>query len=233
MSRKTLAERVRDRLDVPADAAAWCRIGKIPTPPEDVHRAAGGGPLRPAVIRPLGALGILLGGLFYPLLMLLIFLSVLEERMERLLGPESERARARGKDREAKEGKAALQAHGLDQIFDGDWTGSAGQFLLSWYSHSPHHNRVLVLAQGRIVLMAPPKRVSVRQEARLRVVAELPTAEAVVEDPLAGSHATDRLRIRFSDGSWLVVITEETRSDVHMHVTRRPRPGSRRRASAD
>ncbi|MEU9447145.1 hypothetical protein [Streptomyces sp. NPDC048277] len=175
----------------------------------------------------------LLGGLFYPLLMLLIFLSALEEKMDRLLGPESARASARTEDRKTKEGKVALRAHGLDQVFDGDWAGSAGQFLLRWYSHSSHHSRVLVLSREHIVLAAPPRRVSVRQEARLQVVAELSAAEAVVEDPLAGLHASDRLRIRFRDGSWLTVITEETRGDAHMHVLRQPRPGDRQHASSD
>ncbi|RPE41667.1 hypothetical protein EDD90_4758 [Streptomyces sp. Ag109_O5-1] len=222
-----MAERVKRHFGVPADAAAWCRIGKIPTPPKEIHQAAGDGPLRPALIRPLGALGMLLGGLFYPLLMLLIYLSVLEEKMDRLLGPDSERVRERAKDRATKEGRAALRAHGLDQVFDGNWSGSAGQFLLRWYSRSSHHNRLLVLTQDRIILAAPPKRVSIRQEAQTQVVAEIPFTEAAVEDPLVGQYASDRLRIRFSDDSWLTVITEETPSEVHTYVMRHSRLGSR------
>ncbi|MEU6192864.1 hypothetical protein [Streptomyces sp. NPDC047061] len=42
---------------------------------------------------------------------------------------------------------------------------------------------------------------SVGQERRLRVVADIPATGAVVEDPLVGLHTSDRLRIRFRDGS--------------------------------
>ncbi|MFG3017944.1 hypothetical protein ACGFZQ_05230 [Streptomyces sp. NPDC048254] len=233
MDRKTLAGRIQSRLGVPAECAAWCRIGKIPTPPKDVHRAAGDGPLRPALIRPLGALGVILTGLLSPLLLLLFLLSKVADAEEWLKASALERARARVKAREAKEGKATVRARGLDQVFDGDWNKAAGQFLLRWYSHSAHPTRALVLTQDRIILAAPPKRVSVRQEERLRVVADIPATEAVVEDPLAELHTSDLLRIRFRDGSWLTVVTEETRGEVHMHVMQQPRPGSHRRTSAD
>ncbi|MER5518695.1 hypothetical protein [Streptomyces sp. NPDC002763] len=215
---------MQSHLGVPAECAAWCRIGSIPAPPKDVHRAAGAGPLRPALIRPLGAFGMILTGLLSPLILVLFLLSKVADAEEWLGASASERARARARAREAKEGKAAARAHGLDQVFDGDWNKAAGQFLLRWYGHSSHHTRVLALTQDRIVLAAPPKRVSVRQEARLRVVADIPATEAVVEDPLVGLPTNDLLRIRFSDGSWLTVVTEEMRSEVHMHLMRRSGP---------
>ncbi|MGW7241681.1 hypothetical protein [Streptomyces sp. NPDC054804] len=166
----------------------------------------------------------ILTGLLSPLILLLFLLSKAADAEEWLGASASERARARAKAREAKEGKAAVRAHGLDQVFDGDWNKAAGQLLLRWYGHSSHHSRVLVLTHDRIVLAAPPKRVSVRQEERLRVVADIPATEAAVEDPLAGLHTSDLLRIRFSDGSWLTVVTEERRGEVHMHVMRRSGP---------
>ncbi|WP_217548887.1 hypothetical protein [Streptomyces sp. GbtcB6] len=223
MSTKSLAGHIQSRLGVPAESAAWCKIGKIPAPPKNVHRAAGDGPLRPALIRPLGALGMVLIGLLSPLILLLYLLSKVADAEEWLKASASERATARTKAREAKEGKATVRAQRLDQVFDGDWNRSAGQFLLHWYSQSSHHTRVLALTQDRIVLAAPPKRVSVRQERRLQVVASIPATEAVVEDPLDGLHKSGLLRIRFRDGSWLTVLTEELRSEVHKHLMRQTR----------
>lgn len=103
-------------------------------------------------------------------------------------------------------------------------TRPCGQFLLRWYGHSSHHQRFVVVAEGRIVLAAPPKRVSVRREDRMRVVAEIPAGTAVIEDPLP-SHDNRKLRIRFMDGSWLMLTTEEQRSELHMHLMRQSRAG--------
>ncbi|MGW3723738.1 hypothetical protein [Streptomyces sp. NPDC000851] len=225
MSRKTTARRVQDRLGVPVDAA-WCRFDRIPKPPEEIHRGVSAGPLRPALIRPLGVLGVLVAWLLAPLVMILALLSAAEEWVERMLGSKADRARTPSKAQEAKEQKAAIAAHGLDQVFDGDWTGAAGQFLLRWYGRSSHHRRLLILAPDRLVLAAPPKRVSVREEERMRIVAEIPATEATVEDPLVGLGPSDRLRVRFGDGSWLTVITDEPRSEVHMHLMRQPRLGA-------
>ncbi|MFD8811188.1 hypothetical protein ACFV23_06805 [Streptomyces sp. NPDC059627] len=224
MDKNSLAGQIQSRLGVPAECAVWCRIGAIPTPPKDVHRAAGGGPLKPALIRPLGMLGMALAGLVSPLILLVFLLSKVADAEEWLKASASERARARTRAREAKEGKATVRVQRLDQVFDGDWNRSAGQLLLRWYGHSSHHNRALALTQDRIILAAPPKRVSVRQEARLRVVADIPATEAVVEDPLAGLHTSHLLRLRFRDGSWLTVATEERSSEVHRHLMRQSKP---------
>ncbi|MFF8940749.1 hypothetical protein ACF1A5_00450 [Streptomyces sp. NPDC014864] len=169
---------------------------------------------------PLGALGTLVAALFAPLVMLLALLSVVEEAAQRLLNSKAHGTRARAEAQEAEAAKTAIAAQALDQLFDGDWTAAAGQFLLRWYSHSSHPKRLLVLAPDRIVLAAPPKRVSVRQEDRMQIVAEIPATDAVIEDPLTGLHPSDRLRIRFADGSWLTVVTDEPRSDIHMHLMR-------------
>ncbi|MFF4472959.1 hypothetical protein ACFYZ3_25745 [Streptomyces sp. NPDC001599] len=217
-----LAKVAKTRLGLEADCAAWCRISRVPGPPADVHEAAGGAPVRPAFIRPLGTLGVALVALLWPSAALLALLASLEDLAEWLLSSK-ERARSRARARDDEERKKAIKAHALDQLFDGDWTAAAGQFLLSWYGHSSHHKRLLVLTPEHIVLAAPPKRVSVRQTERMVVVAEIPASEARVEDPLLGVHPSDRLRVVFSDGSWLTVITDESHSEVHKHLMRLPR----------
>ncbi|WP_260474335.1 hypothetical protein [Streptomyces sp. WAC 04229] len=156
---------------------------------------------------------------------MLALLAALEDWAEQLLSSK-DRAKARAQRREAEEQRRAIAAQALDQPFDGDWTAAAGQFLLRWYGHSSHPKRLLVLTENRIVLAAPPSRVSIRQTERMVVVAEIPASEAQVEDPLIGAHPSDRLRIRFADGSWLTVITEEERSEIHKHLMRLPRLGS-------
>jgi hypothetical protein len=217
-----LAKTAKTRLGLEAECAAWCRITRIPDPPADVRKAAGGTPIRPALIRPLGALGVALATILWPLGALLALLASLEDLAEWLLSSK-ERARARARAQDDEERKKAIKSHALDQLFDGDWAAAAGQFLLRWYGHSSHPKRLLALTPDRIVLAAPPKRVSVRQTERMVVVAEIPASQARVEDPLLGVHPSDRLRIVFSDGSWLTVITDEPRSEIHKQLMRRLR----------
>jgi hypothetical protein len=83
---------------------------------------------------------------------------------------------------------------------------------------------MLFATQEGIVLAAPPKRVSVGREKRLQVVARIPASEATLVDPFSGEFETRLLLIRFGDGSWLRVDTEELRSDLHMYVLRQPLP---------
>ncbi|MET8215649.1 hypothetical protein [Streptomyces hirsutus] len=134
---------------------------------------------------------------------------------------EKERSRAKRED-EKRHRDAVIARQGLDQVSDGDWHGSAGRFLLRWYSHSTHHQRLLLATQDGIVLAAPPKRVSVGREKHLQVVARLSAAEATLADPFSGEFGTRMLLIRFQDGSWLRVETEELRSNLHMYVLRQP-----------
>ncbi|MFF1764053.1 hypothetical protein [Streptomyces sp. NPDC058249] len=212
----------RTRLGITPDAEAWCQLGKIPKPPSDIHQAAGAGPLRPAFIRPLGIFGVTLGA---PLMFIAWLFSLLasgEEALKVLLSTKEEQERARAKRLEPKQRDEAIVEHGLDKTFDGDWNKAAGQLLLRWYGHSSHHQRFVILAEGRIVLAGPPKRVSIRRESLMRVLAEIPAGEAVIEDPLLGAYDSDRLRVRFVDGSWLTLVTEERRGDLHMYLMRHP-----------
>ncbi|MDN3246223.1 MULTISPECIES: hypothetical protein [unclassified Streptomyces] len=212
---------LHSRLGVTPDAGAWCEIGKIPKPPPDVHRNAGNGALRSGLIRPLRLLALVLAS---PLLLILGFLLLLasgEEVLKKWLATGEERERLRIEDLDAKRRDTAIVELGLNQTFDGDWNGAAGQFLLRWYGHSSHNKRYVALSEGRILLAAPPKRVSFRAESRMAVVAELPTAEAELEDPLPEYEST-KLLLRFKDGSWIVLTTEEMRSSLHKHLMRHP-----------
>ncbi|MFF4634243.1 hypothetical protein ACFY1G_00615 [Streptomyces olivaceus] len=164
-------------------------------------------------------LGVVVTVALWPVVAVLTLLASLEDLAEWCLSSK-ERDRARARAHDAKEQREAVSAHALDQLFDGDWTAAAGQFLLHWYGHSSHPRRLLVLTPDRIVLAAPPKRVSVRQTERMVVVAEIAGADARVEDPLLGVHRSDRLRVLFHDGSWLTVVTDEERSEIHMHLMR-------------
>ncbi|MFC9126971.1 hypothetical protein ACFT4A_09005 [Streptomyces sp. NPDC057099] len=215
-----------DRLGIHPKAADWCWIGKIPQPPADVLQTAGNPRLRPAMRPPLGMIGVVLGAPFVPLIVLLSLLAEAEEAVKRALDTKEEKERRRAKKADDKRRDAAVTRQGLDQVFDGDWHGDAGQFLLRWYSHSTHHERMLFATEEGIVLAAPPKRVSVGREKRLQVVARVPASEATLVDPFSGEFETRILLIRFRDGSWLRVDTEELRSDLHMHVLRQPLPQS-------
>ncbi|MGC0330241.1 hypothetical protein RKD23_003231 [Streptomyces sp. SAI-170] len=225
MTRRGKQRVVTDRLGVHAEASEWCWIDKIPQPPAEVLEAAGSPRLRPARLPPLGLIGAVLGAPFVPLIMLLSFLSDMEEAAKRALGTNEEKAQWRAKKEDEKRRDATIAQQGLDKVFDGNWHGAAGQFLLRWYTHSTHHQRLLLATPEGIVLAAPPKRVSVGREKHMQVVARIPAEEASLFDPFFGEFETRMLLIRFRDGSWLRVETEELRSELHMHVLRQSAPG--------
>ncbi len=58
------------------------------------------------------------------------------------------------------------------------------------------------------------------RDKRAQVVARLSPEEATLEDPFGGEFETEIMLIRFRDGSWLRVDTEEARSELHMHALR-------------
>ncbi|MEV5275081.1 hypothetical protein [Streptomyces werraensis] len=59
-----------------------------------------------------------------------------QESVERALDSKEEEERHRARKEGEKRMAAAVEQHGVDNVFDGDWNGAAGQFLLRWYSHS-------------------------------------------------------------------------------------------------
>ncbi|MGV9952321.1 hypothetical protein ACWDU0_10545 [Streptomyces cellulosae] len=220
MARRPKQSGTAERLDVRAEAGEWCWIGEIPQPLADVLRAAGHPRTRPARRPPLAMTGTILGAPFLPLLLLLMLLARAEEAVGRFLDPKEEKERHRAKKEDEKRRDAAVGERGLDSVFDGDWNGAAGQFLLRWYSHSTHHERLLFAGPDGIVFAAPPKRVSTGRDKRAQVVARLSPGEATLEDPFGGEFDTQILLIRFRDGSWLRVDTEEARSELHRYALR-------------
>jgi hypothetical protein len=161
---------------------------------------------------------------FMPLLMLLTLLSNMEEAFKRALATKGEKERLRAKDEDDRRRDAIIAEQGLDRVFDGNWQGNAGQFLLRWYSHSTHHQRLVLATEDGIVLAAPPQRVTVGREKAMQIVARLPATEAILVDPFSGAYETRMLLLRFRDGSWLRVDTEELRSDLHTYLLRQPLP---------
>ncbi|MFJ8085069.1 hypothetical protein ACIQ6Y_31180 [Streptomyces sp. NPDC096205] len=225
MTRRPKHRVTAERLGVRAEAGDWCTIDRIPQPPAEVLAAAGDPRLRPARMPPLGMVGAALGAPFIPLVMFFELLAKGEEAFMRFLDPKVEKDRLRAKRRDEKARREVIVAQqGLDKVFDGDWHGQAGQFLLRWYTHSTHHQRLLLATPQGIVLAAPPQRVSVGREKHLQVVARIPAAEAHLYDPFLGEFETRMLLIRFQDGSWLRVETEEPRSELHMHALRQSAP---------
>ncbi|MEV0689508.1 hypothetical protein [Streptomyces sp. NPDC050388] len=225
MTRKAKQRVATARLGVHAEAGDWCTINKIPQPPADVFQAADSPRLRPARMRPLGMVGAVLGAPFIPIIMFFELLAKMEEAVMRSLDTRDEKERLRAKREDEKQRRDdVITQQGLDKVFDGNWHGNAGQFLLRWYSHSTHHQRLLLVTQEGIVLAAPPQRVSVGREKHMRIVARLPADEATLVNPFSGEFETRMLLIRFQDGSWLRVDTEELRSDLHMYVLRQALP---------
>ncbi|MER7738194.1 hypothetical protein ABTX34_07610 [Streptomyces sp. NPDC096538] len=220
MTRRSKRSETANRLGVRAEAGEWCWIGEIPQPPADILEAAGNPPTRPARRPPLALAGTVLAAPFLPILWLLMLLARAEEAVERALDSKEEKERHRAKKEDEKRGDAAVEQRGLDNVFDGDWHRAAGQFLLRWYSHSPHHERLLFAGPDGIVLAAPPKRVGVGRDRRAQAVARLSPEEATLEDPFGGELETRIMLIRFRDGSWVRVDTEEARSELHMYALR-------------
>lgn len=176
---------------------------------------------------PLGMVGVALGTPLLYIGKLLGLIGAAEEAVKRMLSTTGEQERHRAAQLDRKRRDAAVVELGLDKTFDGDWNGAAGRFLLQWYSHSSHHQRLVALAGNRILLAAPPQRVSIRRDALTQVVAEIPAGDAVLTDPLP-EFENDRLLLRFKDGSWLTLTTEEWRSELHTYLARQQQQGEAR-----
>ncbi|WP_105975570.1 hypothetical protein [Streptomyces geranii] len=225
MTRRSKQRVTADRLGIQAEAGDWCTIDKIPQPPAEVLQAAGNPKLRPAGMRPLGMVGAVLGAPFIPVISLFELLARIEAAVMRSLDTKEEKERWQAKKEDEKRRDATIAQQGLDKVFDGNWSADAGQFLLRWYDHSTHHQRLLLATQEGLVLAAPPQRVSVGREKHTQIVARIPATEATLVDPFSGEFETRALLIRFRDGSWLRVETEELRSELHMYALRHPLPG--------
>ncbi|WP_217199083.1 hypothetical protein [Streptomyces buecherae] len=197
----------------------WCKLDSLPKPPPDVHAAAGNGRLRPGHV-PLGFA--LLMVLAAPLWAAVLAYALLEGALTLLVAafrPWRNLKRARGSWRESRAARKAVAEHGLDRVFDGDWNGSAGQFLLRYYTLSTRAKRLVVLVPGAIAFLGPTERVWVGKAKEMQVLQVLTADQAVVEDPPADVRTTGRFRIRFADDTW-VVLRSDTPSDIHALLER-------------
>ncbi|QKW50425.1 hypothetical protein [Streptomyces buecherae] len=204
----------------------WCKLGAIPKPPPEVHAAAGGGPLRPSRVSPFTVLLYIIG---LPAWILIGLYGLAESALALLVAvfrPKKSVNDVREFVSEGSQKDAALNEHGLTQVFDGDWQGMAGQFLLRYYAPSSHPTRLVILKPGAIVFMAPPKRVTLGKRKKMQVLAELPVDQAVVENPLNGTWQTQEFRIRFADQSWFTLTATSTPSDIDACISRVRRRGN-------
>ncbi|WP_431043808.1 hypothetical protein ACQUSR_19220 [Streptomyces sp. P1-3] len=196
----------------------WCTIGRIPRPPKDVHAAAGSGRLRPGLMPPDQLLVYALASPFLLAAAAVGFVfEILPEIVLRyLFYSKKSREEDRRNWSEGRRRHADIEEHRLNDVFDGNWHASAGQLLLRWYSQSRHHTRLVLLAPGRIVLAAPLKRAWRNPDDSMQIVAEIPGGQAIIEDPLRGKWQTGRFRIRFRDGSWLVIRAKRSDPEIAM-----------------
>ncbi|MBC3983881.1 hypothetical protein H8N01_15250 [Streptomyces sp. AC536] len=197
----------------------WCKLDSIPKPPPDVHAAAGNGRLRPGHV-PLGFA--LLMVLAAPLWAAVLAYALLEGALTLLVAafrPGKNLKRARGSWRESRAERKAVAEHGLDRVFDGDWGGAAGQFLLRYYTLSTHSQRLVVLVPGAIAFLGPTERVGFGKGKEMQVLQVLSADQAVIEGPPAGLRTAGVLRLRFADDTW-VVLRSDTPSDIHALLER-------------
>ncbi|GGY06673.1 hypothetical protein [Streptomyces hiroshimensis] len=203
-------------------AVGWCKLGPIPKPPKDVYAAAGRPRLRPGWIRPLGILGYIAAA---PFLLFALGYAALEATAEAVLGPllRTKKERQALRDKKACEQRrrrdTGLPEKPPTDVFDGDWQAEAGQLLLRWYGQSSHPSRLVILGQDRMVLAGPPRRVTLGQDKKAQILDILKADRAVAETPERASSDTDRFRIRFHDGSWIMLTATDSVSDIHAHLT--------------
>ncbi len=201
----------------------WCEIHRpIPTPPRDVHRAAGRGRLKPGHhwLLYVGAVA------FFFVVIPMMLISKLDTRLERLLrsrrssGPQAGQQQAppgarRAASTSASPSSASASARGRSRnrrqdptngVFDGDWTLTAGRLLLSWYGHSPNPKRLVVLGHGRVcIATSPRRRLSPTKADDFGIVAEFSLDQVRVEGEAGQPRGFATFRLCFTDGSWLEV----------------------------
>ncbi|MFI0765214.1 hypothetical protein ACH4TQ_09875 [Streptomyces sp. NPDC021218] len=197
MVTKRVKNKATDLVRLDATVAGWCGLaGPLPGPPAGT-RPAGHVRLRPRRkpwIGFLRACGLIL---ISPLLLYAV--------LEGLPGSRKEYRETKARSADRRRRRALVRAQGLDQPFDGNWDGIAGQLLLDWYAQAPDEERLLVLHRSGVFLLAAPSRGwSPGPAGRLRVVRALlhPYTERV-EVPMISGPDLPYVRLRFTDGSWL------------------------------
>ncbi|WP_329396431.1 hypothetical protein [Streptomyces melanogenes] len=197
MAKRKVERRARKILGEEPIALVWCALGKaIPTPPKDVHRAAGKGRLK-GRHHWLLYVGAVLG---FFIIVPWYLLDTLGSKPAR--GPRVRRTTDDGP--RAATPSTTADREPAPSVFDGDWGLAAGQLLLRWYAQSPNPRRLVLLTQDRICVAASPRRrLSPTKADDFRIVTELGRHEARVEAERGQPRGFATFRIRFADGSWL------------------------------
>ncbi|MFI0815747.1 hypothetical protein ACH4TX_01360 [Streptomyces sp. NPDC021098] len=206
MAKRAVHRRARKILGEEPVALVWCEIRKpIPTPPEDVHRAAGRGRLRP------GRHWLLYAGavVFFFVVIPMMLIDKLGDGFGRLLQPRRDRRPRAGQPDAPPDARPAAPGRGQDPtggIFDGDWNLTAGQLLLRWYGHSPNPKRLVMLARERVcIATSPRRRLSPTKADDFRTVAEFSLDQVRIDGEAGQPRGFATFRLRFTDGSWLEV----------------------------
>ncbi|MFJ8034794.1 hypothetical protein [Streptomyces sp. NPDC096032] len=219
MAKLKVRRRARKLLGEDPAALVWCELARpIPTPPKQVHRAAGNKRLKP------GRHWLLHAGtvLFFFVVIPLMLIDKLGDRTERLLSarraphPRNDQASRSGSgsglpDAASGDGTSGRGrrdrrrpddvAHGL---FDGDWERTAGRLLLDWYGHSPNPQRLVMLTgDGICVAASPRRRLSPTTAGDFHAVARFSPAEARIEAETGQPRGFATFTLHFPDGSWL------------------------------
>ncbi|MFI0771310.1 hypothetical protein ACH4TQ_41445 [Streptomyces sp. NPDC021218] len=212
MAKRAVHRRARKILGEDPKALVWCEIHKpIPTPPKEVHRAAGKGRLKPGHhwLLYVGAV------VFFFVVIPMMLIDKLGGRLDRLSRPRRDRRPRAGEPRTAPDTRRSAaggepardpRQDPTNGIFDGDWNLTAGQLLLRWYGHSPNPKRLVMLARDRVcVATSPRRRLSPTKADDFRTFAEFPLDQVRVEGEAGQPRGFATFRLRFTDGSWLEV----------------------------
>jgi hypothetical protein len=210
MAKRKVQRRARKILGEDPVALVWCEIHKrIPTPPKDVHRAAGKGRLksRSHWLVYVGAV------VFCFVIVPVMLIDMLGQQLDRLLSSKRSRGRETAPPRTAPAAQdpSPDRAPGNDRgqdpangVFDGDWNLTAGQLLLRWYGHSPSPKRLVMLGRDRVCVAASPgRRLSPTKADDFRTVTEFTRDQVRIEGEAGQPRGFATFRLRFADGSWL------------------------------
>ncbi|MFD7500264.1 hypothetical protein [Streptomyces sp. NPDC059850] len=196
MAKRAVHRRARKILGEEPVALVWCEIRtRIPTPPKDVHRAAGKGRLKPGH-----------HWLLYVGAVVFFFVVIPMMLIDKLSDPFDWPRRSRRDRRPRAAEPDNRRQDPTNGVFDGDWNLTAGQLLLHWYGHSPNPKRLVMLGRDRVcIATSPRRRLSPTKADDFRTVAEFPLDQAHVEGEAGQPRGFATFRLRFADGSWLEV----------------------------
>ncbi|MEU1670050.1 hypothetical protein ABZ547_41970 [Streptomyces sparsogenes] len=208
MAKRAVHRRARKVLGEEPVALVWCEIHKpLPTPPKEVHRAAGKGRLKPGRhwMEYVAAV------VFFFVIIPIMLIDLLFSQLDRLLQPRRRRAPQAGEPPAPPDTRRSLfrrrrgrPQHPTNGIFDGDWDLTAGQLLLRWYGHSRSPKRLVMLTRDRVCVAASPRRrLSPTRADDFQSVAEFPLDQVRVEGEAGQPRGFATFRLRFADGSWL------------------------------